>query len=34
MRKTSTPLLKILNPEQRLAITDDPALPATREGAA
>jgi hypothetical protein len=34
MRKTSAPLLAILNPEQRLAVTDDPAIPVTREGAA
>ena len=33
MRKTSTPLLAILNPEQRAAVTDDPALPDTRERA-
>ncbi len=33
MRKTSTPLLAILNPEQRVAVTDDPALPDTSERA-
>jgi hypothetical protein len=29
MRSTSGPLLALLNPEQRVAVTDDPALPAT-----
>jgi hypothetical protein len=29
MRTTSAPLLAMLNPEQRVAVTDDPALPAT-----
>ncbi|HEX3977957.1 MAG TPA: hypothetical protein VHW96_16935 [Solirubrobacteraceae bacterium] len=34
MRKTSTPLLAILNAEQRVAVTEDPAIPVAREGAA
>jgi hypothetical protein len=34
MRQTSAPLLKILKPEQRLAVTDDPALPVPQEGGA
>jgi hypothetical protein len=34
MRRASTPLLAILNPEQRVAVTDDPAVSITGESAA
>jgi uncharacterized membrane protein YhaH (DUF805 family) len=34
MRRASTPLLAILNPEQRVAVTEDPAISVTGDSAA
>jgi hypothetical protein len=34
MRRASTPLLAILNPEQRVAVTEDPAVSVTGDSAA